>query len=181
MGIGDVISKLLKKEKKTDKTTSETGTKSEKKGNLNSPATEDITNIKTENITGSKSEDSEDSEEDSESDKLTMNEITSGENNKELSEAKILDVLSNVYDPEIPIDIVNLGLVYGVEIKNDKVQVNMSMTSPGCPASAQITAEAKFLIEELEGVSEATIEIVWDPPWDPSRMSEDAKQSMGYD
>ena len=51
----------------------------------------------------------------------------------------------------------------------------------GCPASAQITAESKYLIEELEGVSEATIEIVWDPPWDPSRMSEEAKQSMGYD
>ena len=110
-----------------------------------------------------------------------MNEITSGENNQERSEAKVVGGLSDVYDPEIPIDIVNLGLVYGVEIKNDKVQVNMSMTSPGCPASAQITAEAKFVIEELEGVSEATIEIVWDPPWDPSRMSEDAKQSMGYD
>ncbi|MFB3058089.1 MAG: hypothetical protein ACE1ZQ_13140 [Ignavibacteriaceae bacterium] len=61
MGIGDVISKLLKKEKKTDKIASQAGTKSEKKGNLDSPATEDITNIKTENITGSKSEDSEDS------------------------------------------------------------------------------------------------------------------------
>ena len=101
--------------------------------------------------------------------------------NQELSEAKILEILSNVYDPEIPIDIVNLGLVYSVEIKKDKVQVNMSMTSPGCPASAQITAESKFLIEELESVSEATIEIVWEPPWDPSRMSEDAKQSMGYE
>ncbi len=55
----------------------------------------------------------------------------------------------------------------------------MTMTAPGCPSSAEITAESKMLIEELPGVKSATIEIVWDPPWDPSRMSEEAKQSMG--
>jgi metal-sulfur cluster biosynthetic enzyme len=89
-------------------------------------------------------------------------------------------VLSEVYDPEIPIDIVNLGLIYGIDIKDGRVHVRMTMTAPGCPASAQIAAEAKMLIEEIPGVKEAVIEIVWDPPWDPSMMSEEAKQSLGY-
>ncbi|MGQ0792671.1 MAG: metal-sulfur cluster assembly factor [Deltaproteobacteria bacterium] len=97
-----------------------------------------------------------------------------------VQEAKILEVLSDVYDPEIPIDIVNLGLIYGVEVQGGRVVVKMTMTAPGCPSSAQMAAEAKALIEELPGVREAAIEIVWEPPWDPSRMSEDAKQSLGY-
>jgi len=59
------------------------------------------------------------------------------------------------------------------------VQIKMTMTTPGCPSSAEITVESKMLIEELPGVKSAAIEIVWDPPWDPSRMSEEAKQSMG--
>jgi metal-sulfur cluster biosynthetic enzyme len=97
----------------------------------------------------------------------------------EVSEGNVLEVLSGVYDPEIPIDIVNLGLIYGVEIEDGNVHVRMTMTAPGCPSSAEIAAEAKILIEELPGVRSASIEIVWDPPWDPSRMSEDARQSMG--
>ncbi|MGB7290650.1 MAG: iron-sulfur cluster assembly protein [Thermodesulfobacteriota bacterium] len=97
----------------------------------------------------------------------------------EVTEENVLDVLSGVYDPEIPIDIVNLGLIYGVDIEDRNVHVKMTMTAPGCPSSAEIAAEAKILIEELPGVNSASIEIVWDPPWDPSRMSEDARQSMG--
>ncbi|NIT13967.1 MAG: DUF59 domain-containing protein [Candidatus Dadabacteria bacterium] len=109
-----------------------------------------------------------------------MNENTNDQKNEGLTEAKILEVLSNVYDPEIPVDIVNLGLIYGVKIDGDRVDLQMTMTSPGCPASVQITAESKYLIEELDGVSEANIEIVWDPPWSPEKMSEEAKQSLGF-
>lgn len=98
----------------------------------------------------------------------------------EVTEESILEVLSGVYDPEIPIDIVNLGLIYGVDIDDGNVHVRMTMTAPGCPASAEIAAESRILIEELPGVESATIEIVWDPPWDPSKMSEDARQSMGF-
>ena len=82
-------------------------------------------------------------------------------------------------NPEIPIDIVSLGLIYGVDFEDGTVHIKMTMTAPGCPSSAEITAESKMPIEELPGVKSATIEIVWDPPWDPSRMSEEAKQSMG--
>lgn len=97
-----------------------------------------------------------------------------------VTEESVLEVLSGVYDPEIPIDIVNLGLIYGVDIDDGNVFVKMTMTAPGCPSSAEIAAESKILIEELPGVKSASIEIVWDPPWDPSRMSEDARQSMGF-
>ncbi len=97
----------------------------------------------------------------------------------EVTENKILEVLSNVYDPEIPIDIVNLGLIYGIDIEGGNVRITMTMTAPGCPASTQIAGESKILVEEIPGVENVEIELVWDPPWDPSKMSEDAQQSMG--
>ncbi len=96
-----------------------------------------------------------------------------------LTEEKVYEVLSEIYDPEIPIDIVNLGLVYSVEVVSDVLNINMSMTSPGCPASTQIVTEAKLMLEDLPEVREANIEIVWDPPWEPSMMSEAAKESLG--
>src|SRR3990167_4944812 len=99
--------------------------------------------------------------------------------NAEVTENKILEVLGNVYDPEIPIDIVNLGLIYGIDIKGGNVRITMTMTAPGCPASTQIAGESKILVEEIPGVENVEIEIVWDPPWDPSKMSDDAQQSMG--
>ncbi len=97
----------------------------------------------------------------------------------EVTEGKVMEVLGDIYDPEIPIDIVNLGLVYGVRIEGSTVNVDMTMTSPGCPAATQIVAEAKYLLEEMDGVSEVNVEIVWDPPWDPGKMSEAAKESLG--
>lgn len=92
---------------------------------------------------------------------------------------QIFEILGDIYDPEIPIDIVNLGLVYGVNVEDKKVTVNMTMTSPGCPAATQIVTEARLLIEDLPDVEEANIEIVWDPPWTPEMMSEAAKESLG--
>ncbi|MEC9381672.1 MAG: iron-sulfur cluster assembly protein [Thermodesulfobacteriota bacterium] len=98
-----------------------------------------------------------------------------------LSKEKILEALSQVYDPEIPIDIVNLGLVYKVTIDNDIVNLEMTMTSPGCPSAREIIMEAQTVVSELDGVKETNIEIVWDPPWSPEKMSEEAKLSMGID
>ncbi len=97
----------------------------------------------------------------------------------ELPEEKVLEVLSEVYDPEIPIDIVNLGLIYGIDIDGRNVVITMTMTAPGCPASTQIAGESKLMVEELPTVDSVDIDIVWDPPWDPSKMSEEAQQSMG--
>ncbi len=102
-----------------------------------------------------------------------------GSNGTEVTQESVLNVLSEVYDPEIPIDIVNLGLIYGIDIDGSKVNIRMTMTAPGCPASTQIAGESKALVEQMPGVESVEIELVWDPPWDPSKMSEEAQQSMG--
>lgn len=182
MGIGDLISKIFKSEddksKEKKKSSISISESSDPKEHIDSPHSEDINYLKSEKIV-SKVKKSIRNDQVNSSQKKNPDENKESTMNK-LTDAKILDVLSNVYDPEIPIDIVNLGLIYDISINDDSVDIKMTMTAPGCPASAQITAEAKYLVEELEGVSKANIEIVWDPPWDPSRMSEDAKQSMGY-
>ncbi len=95
-----------------------------------------------------------------------------------VTKEKVFEVLGDIYDPEIPVDIVNLGLVYNVEINGGEVKVFMTMTSPGCPAAGQIVSEAKMLTSEIEGVEKADVEVVWDPPWSPEMMSEAAKESF---
>ena len=92
---------------------------------------------------------------------------------------KVYEILGEIYDPEIPIDIVNLGLVYDVKVDGSNVNIDMTMTSPGCPAATQIVTEAKLMLEDLPEINEANIEIVWDPPWTPELMSEVAKESLG--
>ena len=98
-----------------------------------------------------------------------------------LTKEKVLEALSNVYYPEIPIDIVNLGLVYDVEIDGDVVNLKMTMTSPGCPSAREIILESQTLVSELDEVKEANVEVVWDPPWTPEKMSDEARASMGID
>lgn len=93
---------------------------------------------------------------------------------------EVMTVLKKCYDPEIPINIVDLGLVYDVDIVEEKVQVRMTLTAPGCPASAYIGSDVKRKIESLPGVKEATVQIVWDPPWTPESMSETAKKQFGW-
>ncbi len=106
--------------------------------------------------------------------------VESDEPSPPLTEELVMKQLSGIYDPEIPIDIVNLGLIYTVEIEDGSVHVRMTMTAPGCPASTQISQESQYVIEEIQGVKDVWIEIVWDPPWDPSKMSEDARLSLGF-
>lgn len=98
-----------------------------------------------------------------------------------VTKENVLEVLSDVYDPEIPIDIVNLGLVYEVEVEGTVVNLNMTMTSPGCPSAREIVLESQTLVSEMDGVTEANVEIVWDPPWTPEKMSDEARVSMGMD
>tara|TARA_B100000959_G_C14964683_1_gene617240 strand:- start:1673 stop:1981 length:309 start_codon:yes stop_codon:yes gene_type:complete len=98
-----------------------------------------------------------------------------------ITKEKILEALSQVYDPEIPIDIVNLGLVYDIDISQDVVNLKMTMTSPGCPSAREIILESQTVVSSIQGVKEANIEVVWDPPWSPEKMSEEAKASMGID
>lgn len=94
-------------------------------------------------------------------------------------EVAMLDALKQVIDPELMINVVDLGLVYSVEQTEDKVQVEMTLTSPACPAGPQIIQQAKLALEKLEGVTEANIKLVMSPPWTPDRMTDEARDQLG--
>ncbi|MBD3225257.1 MAG: SUF system Fe-S cluster assembly protein [Caldithrix sp.] len=93
----------------------------------------------------------------------------------------IVKVIKTVYDPEIPSDIYELGLIYDIQINEQKeVTVQMTLTSPNCPAAESIPVEVKQKIERIEGINQAHVEIVWEPPWNPQMMSDEAKIQLGF-
>ena len=93
---------------------------------------------------------------------------------------EVVDALHLVEDPELGMDIVELGLFYDVEIEGPKVTVIHSLTSMGCPAGPMIQQDIVTVVSNLEGVEEVETELTWDPPWTPDRMSEDAKFILGF-
>jgi metal-sulfur cluster biosynthetic enzyme len=93
---------------------------------------------------------------------------------------QVFDALKQVYDPEIPVDVVNLGLVYEVSIDGDRVGVKMTTTASGCPVGNYIVAQAKRAIGRLQGVKEIQVELVYDPPWQESMISEEGKRMLGW-
>jgi FeS assembly SUF system protein len=89
---------------------------------------------------------------------------------------EIVGALKTVYDPEIPADIYELGLIYKVDIDDDRaVTIDMTLTTPNCPAAADLPGQVENAVLSVAGVREAKVNIVWDPPWDPSRMSDEAR------
>jgi FeS assembly SUF system protein len=93
---------------------------------------------------------------------------------------QVVDVLRTVYDPEIPVNIFELGLIYKVDIDDEKhVHIDMTLTSPGCPVAGILPDEVRTKVEAVEGVSGATVEVVWDPPWNPDLMTEEAQLELG--
>lgn len=96
-------------------------------------------------------------------------------------EDKIVEILKTIYDPEIPVDIYELGLIYEVRISKDKeVDIDMTLTSPNCPVAESLPKDVKDKVESLEEVKSATVNIVFDPPWDKDMMSEEAKLELGF-
>lgn len=94
---------------------------------------------------------------------------------------KVIEVLRACYDPEIPVNIYELGLVYEVKVEaSGLVSVKMTLTTPGCPAAISLPGEVEDKLRRLPGVTEVKVEVVWDPPWDPSRMSEAARLQLGF-
>ncbi|MGA2815387.1 MAG: SUF system Fe-S cluster assembly protein [Xanthobacteraceae bacterium] len=88
----------------------------------------------------------------------------------------IVTAIKTVYDPEIPADIYELGLIYKVDVDDDRVvKVDMTLTTPNCPSAAELPTMVENAIASVPGVREAKVNLVWDPPWDPSRMSEEAR------
>ena len=91
----------------------------------------------------------------------------------------IYEALKTVYDPEIPVNIVDLGLVYDVQITDSDVYVQMTLTFPGCGMGPYIGQQAEWAVQELDGVEEVQIEMVFDPPWSPELISEEARAQLG--
>ena len=98
---------------------------------------------------------------------------------KGLTEEMVREALKDCYDPEIPVDLVNLGLIYGVTIVDNWVGVKMTLTSPGCPASNMISQQVKERLKKIPGVGDADVRIVWQPEWNPSMMTEEAREQLG--
>jgi FeS assembly SUF system protein len=99
----------------------------------------------------------------------------------EVLKQKVIDALHEVYDPEIPVDIYELGLIYAVDILPiNNVQVVMTLTAPGCPAAQELPVEVEEKIRNIEGVNDVHVSVVWDPPWDKSMMSEAAQIELGF-
>jgi FeS assembly SUF system protein len=96
-------------------------------------------------------------------------------------QGKIIEQIKTVFDPEIPVDIYELGLIYEIIVDAERrVLINMTLTSPACPSAQQIPSEVRFKVKAIPEVTNAWVTIVWEPPWDKDRMSEAAKLSLGF-
>ncbi len=102
-----------------------------------------------------------------------------GETKPVLGEDAVISAIATVYDPEIPVNIYELGLIYAVEIADTgDVKVEMTLTAPGCPSAQELPIMVRDAIAKLDGAGQVTVETVWEPAWDPTRMSEDARLSL---
>ena len=102
-----------------------------------------------------------------------------GETAPRLSEDAVINAIAQVYDPEIPVNIYELGLIYAIEIEdNGHVKVEMTLTTPSCPSAQELPTMVEEAVRTVPNVSDVEVEVVWDPPWDQSRMSEDARLAL---
>jgi FeS assembly SUF system protein len=96
-------------------------------------------------------------------------------------EERIVDVLKTVYDPEIPVNIWDLGMIYKIDVKDDSsVNIDMTFTAPSCPAADFILEDVRTKVESVEGVKSANVNLVFEPAWDQSMMSEEAREELGF-
>ena len=92
---------------------------------------------------------------------------------------KVIEEIKKIYDPEIPVNIYDLGLIYKIDVDdNNKVNVDMTLTSPNCPVAESLPNDVKMNIKKIEGVSDVNLNVVWEPPWDKDKMSEAAKLEL---
>ena len=97
-------------------------------------------------------------------------------------EGRIVDVIKTVYDPEIPVDIWSLGMIYRIEVNDDySVDIDMTFTAPNCPAADYILEDVRTKVESVEGITSATVNLVFEPEWDKSMMSEEARVELGFE
>ncbi len=95
-------------------------------------------------------------------------------------ESKIINVLKNIYDPEIPVNIYDLGLIYNIDLdEGNNVEIEMTLTAPNCPIADQILQEVEHQVKNIDGVNQTKVNLVFDPPWDKDMMSDEAKLELG--
>ena len=95
-------------------------------------------------------------------------------------QASVVEVLKSIYDPEIPVDIYELGLIYNVEVSEDgDATITMTLTTPHCPVAESMPSEVELRVLSVPGIRDAVVNLVWDPPWDPSKMSDEARLELG--
>ena len=104
--------------------------------------------------------------------------LSDGEPGGELYEA-VIDALKDIFDPEIPVNIYELGLIYGVELDDGHAVVNMTLTTPNCPVAETMPAEVELRVSAVPGIATCDVNLVWDPPWDPAKMSDEARLELG--
>jgi len=97
-----------------------------------------------------------------------------------VTKAQVRQALKTVIDPEIGLNIVDLGLIYEVRVENDVAHVRMTLTVPGCPLANMLTQQAEKAVRAVEGIKDVKLELTWDPPWNPKMMSDDAKRKLGW-
>ncbi|MEM1049602.1 MAG: SUF system Fe-S cluster assembly protein [Pseudomonadota bacterium] len=120
---------------------------------------------------------------DKEADAANLAEPTSALPQEELARLTddIVQALKSVYDPEIPVDIYELGLIYKVDIEDDRtVSIDMTLTAPGCPVAGEMPIWVQNAVASVDGVGDVKVDMVFDPPWDPSRMSDEARVALDF-
>ena len=100
---------------------------------------------------------------------------------KEVTMDEVREALRDVYDPEIPVNVLDLGLIYDVQLNKGQIYVKMTLTAPGCGMGPYIAQNAEWRIAEIEGVEDVEVEMVFDPPWNPEMITEDGKKLLGLD
>ena len=107
--------------------------------------------------------------------------LQNSEQSAQSMEEKVIEALRTVYDPEIPVNVYELGLVYGIDVDpTGVVVIRMTLTSPGCPVAVSLPLQAEAKVRAIPGVISCRVDLVWDPPWNPSQMSEAAKLQLGF-
>jgi FeS assembly SUF system protein len=96
-------------------------------------------------------------------------------------EQRVIDAMKTVFDPEIPVNIYELGLIYSLDVTpSGNVEIEMTLTTPACPVAGSLPGEVEAKVREVDGVNEVAVHLVWDPPWSPERMTEAAKLELGF-
>ena len=98
----------------------------------------------------------------------------------QINKDEIISVLKECYDPEIPIDLWNLGLIYDIKIKNNNVNIIMSLTTPGCTMGQYMADDIKSKLEQIKSIENVIVEVVFDPPWQPEMMTDEGRQKLGF-